>query len=360
MTDAFLNGDVFEVFDNNVSIGQTSAVAPSGSCGDDPVPCFGDPASSSAEFPLGPGNHSITITPTDTVAPGAAYFAIKEMTLDTDKPRMPALQQQLDLLGDDGTPDNVRQQAVAQIVQALMAPPIILPTMGDPNDQQMVHDETMAYHNRALLDREDAIDTLTYVKWDALATPDLRAEANAASAFLESVLSVVVGVADHVGDNAADQPNRDLPKQLRGVRELDAPFVPMGPRQTRRFPVERTETCNVGFSEESSIDGGAFEQHACVITKEVFGLKAVLHRQVIPVYQEPWDVRVSPIIGHKVVWFIKFTPAEHIKVISHTLQSNGRVKTRINQYDVLMPGLSKFWSFYPPDVSVSYDNYNSD
>ena len=241
MTDAFLNGDVFEVFDNNVSIGQTSAVAPSGSCGDDPVPCFGDPASSSAEFPLGPGNHSITITPTDTVAPGAAYFAIKEMTLDTDKPRMPALQQQLDLLGDDGTPDNVRQQAVAQIVQALMAPPIILPTMGDPNDQQMVHDETMAYHNRALLDMEDAIDTLTYVKWDALATPGLsqqgppryggcdrhadlcevgcasdsrhqgdqphapvRAEANAASAFLESVLSVVVGVADHVGDNAAD------------------------------------------------------------------------------------------------------------------------------------------------------------
>ena len=97
----------------------------------------------------------------------------------------------------------------------------------------------------------------------------------------------------------------------------------MGPRQTRRFPVERTETCNVGFSEESSIDGGAFEQHACVITKEVFGLKAVLHRQVIPVYQEPWDVRVSPIIGHKVVWFIKFTPAEHIKVISHTLQANG-------------------------------------
>ncbi len=97
-----------------------------------------------------------------------------------------------------------------------------------------------------------------------------------------------------------------------------------------------------------------------MITKEVFGLKAVLHRQVIPVYQEPWDVRVSPIIGHKVVWFIKFTPAEHIKVISHTLQSNGRVKTRINQYDVLMPGLSKFWSFYPPDVSVSYDNYNSD
>ena len=46
VTDAFLNGDEFEIFDFGASIGLT-AVAGSGSCGSDPVPCLANPASSS-------------------------------------------------------------------------------------------------------------------------------------------------------------------------------------------------------------------------------------------------------------------------------------------------------------------------
>jgi hypothetical protein len=73
VTDAFLIGDRFEVFDAGVSLGQTSAVAVGGSCGSDPVPCLA--SASHATWALGAGSHSITITP--TVSPfggGAAYF----------------------------------------------------------------------------------------------------------------------------------------------------------------------------------------------------------------------------------------------------------------------------------------------
>jgi hypothetical protein len=77
VTDAFLRGDVFRVFDFGAPIGDTSAVAVGGACGDDPVPCLADPLVSSGVFPLAAGPHSITIAP--TVSPfggGAAYFGL--------------------------------------------------------------------------------------------------------------------------------------------------------------------------------------------------------------------------------------------------------------------------------------------
>lgn len=76
-TDAFLYGDAFEVFDFGVSIGTTPLVYTDGSCGDDPVPCSLDPASSTAVFNLGPGTHSITIVPVKSpFGSGAAYFRV--------------------------------------------------------------------------------------------------------------------------------------------------------------------------------------------------------------------------------------------------------------------------------------------
>jgi len=75
VTDAFLNGDQFTVFDFGGSIGTTSAVAVSGSCGSDPQVCLVSASSSSGVFNLAAGSHSLTIKP--LVSPfnsGAAYF----------------------------------------------------------------------------------------------------------------------------------------------------------------------------------------------------------------------------------------------------------------------------------------------
>ncbi len=77
VTDAFLKGDTFEVYDNGNLIGSTSAVAANGNCGSDPVPCLADPTVSHAVFDLGPGAHSITIKAlASPFQSGAAYFRI--------------------------------------------------------------------------------------------------------------------------------------------------------------------------------------------------------------------------------------------------------------------------------------------
>ena len=86
VTDAFLNGDVFRVFDSAVAIGDTSAVAAGGSCGNNPKTCLADPLTSSGTFQLGAGPHSITISP--TVSPfggGAAYFRLDEKAPPPDE-----------------------------------------------------------------------------------------------------------------------------------------------------------------------------------------------------------------------------------------------------------------------------------
>jgi hypothetical protein len=79
VTDAFNLGDRFEVFDSGVSLGQTSPVPAGGDCGSDPVACLA--SASNATFLLGPGAHSVTITP--TASPfgfGAAYFRITALS----------------------------------------------------------------------------------------------------------------------------------------------------------------------------------------------------------------------------------------------------------------------------------------
>jgi hypothetical protein len=61
ITDAFLSGDRFEIFDFGVSIGFTSPFVADVDCGDDPVPCLADPGMSHASFALGSGDHFIAI-----------------------------------------------------------------------------------------------------------------------------------------------------------------------------------------------------------------------------------------------------------------------------------------------------------
>lgn len=75
VTDAFTIGDSFNIFDFGALIGLTPSVAIGGHCGDEPVPCFANPAVSHAIFILGAGAHSITIQVRDSpFGTGAAYF----------------------------------------------------------------------------------------------------------------------------------------------------------------------------------------------------------------------------------------------------------------------------------------------
>jgi hypothetical protein len=77
VVDAFLIGDVFEVFDGGASIGTTSAPT-GGICSADPDVCLADPNASSGTFALGAGAHSITIIPTSSpFGGGAAYFRVE-------------------------------------------------------------------------------------------------------------------------------------------------------------------------------------------------------------------------------------------------------------------------------------------
>jgi hypothetical protein len=76
ITDAFMSGDAFEVFDNAVSIGSTPLVASGLYGGDDPAVTVLNPAFSHGTFVLGAGDHSITIQLIDMISPGAGYFRV--------------------------------------------------------------------------------------------------------------------------------------------------------------------------------------------------------------------------------------------------------------------------------------------
>ncbi len=75
VTDAFLIGDQFAVFDFGILAGGTNALPAVGSCGADPLACVG--VASSGLFFLPPGAHSIDIvTLASPFGSGAAYFQI--------------------------------------------------------------------------------------------------------------------------------------------------------------------------------------------------------------------------------------------------------------------------------------------
>jgi hypothetical protein len=77
LTDAFLAGDRFDVFDFGNLIGGTSAPTLGANCGDDPADCLADPEISSGVFLLAAGNHALTIVPSESLlGGGVGYFRV--------------------------------------------------------------------------------------------------------------------------------------------------------------------------------------------------------------------------------------------------------------------------------------------
>jgi len=80
VTDAWIRGDEFEIFDFGSSIGSTPVVADPGSLGtetEDPEVAILDPTYSWASFLLGAGTYSFTIKVTDSpYGSGAGFFRV--------------------------------------------------------------------------------------------------------------------------------------------------------------------------------------------------------------------------------------------------------------------------------------------
>ena len=77
ITDAFLTGDVFSVFDFGAFILATSLPVAEGACGDNPEGCYGTAGVSYGSLNLAPGQHSLTIQiDASPFGGGAAYFRV--------------------------------------------------------------------------------------------------------------------------------------------------------------------------------------------------------------------------------------------------------------------------------------------
>jgi hypothetical protein len=79
LTDGFLSGDRFELFDGASSLGLTSVPAGQGSCGTNEAACFSAPAMSNRDYLLGAGNYAFGIKITDSpFGGGAGFFRIED------------------------------------------------------------------------------------------------------------------------------------------------------------------------------------------------------------------------------------------------------------------------------------------
>jgi len=97
--DLFLSVDRFEVFDNNVSLGDTSLETPGSDCGDDIGVCVSNLAFSRGAFSLGAGPHSITIEMVDSgQGSGAAVLRAAAVTAAPEPSALPLLGLGLGLL----------------------------------------------------------------------------------------------------------------------------------------------------------------------------------------------------------------------------------------------------------------------
>lgn len=78
LLDLFLSGDTFELFDNLVSLGISSAATDGGGCGNDIGCALADPFYSRLVVNLGAGAHALTITNVASAVPGggAAVFRV--------------------------------------------------------------------------------------------------------------------------------------------------------------------------------------------------------------------------------------------------------------------------------------------
>ena len=83
VTDAFLSGDQFRIYDNAVSIGDTSSPTLTGAWTDCPDTAFADVNFSHGTFLLGPGSHSITIQSIDApYGSGGGYIRVDSVAPD--------------------------------------------------------------------------------------------------------------------------------------------------------------------------------------------------------------------------------------------------------------------------------------
>lgn len=94
--DLFQAGDIFELFDNNISLGLTSNVANTGNdtCGNNISCALGTAAYSRGIFSVSSGTHSLTISHTQNVpnsAGGAAVFSVTAPTSAVPEPATSAL-----------------------------------------------------------------------------------------------------------------------------------------------------------------------------------------------------------------------------------------------------------------------------
>ncbi len=81
VTDAFLKGDQFRIFDNNVPIGDTSSVPAAPGTTGNPDVAFADPTYSHGVFLLGPGSHLISIEViTNPYDGGGAFIRIDSLS----------------------------------------------------------------------------------------------------------------------------------------------------------------------------------------------------------------------------------------------------------------------------------------
>jgi hypothetical protein len=80
VTDAFIYGDAFNIFDFGAPLFSTPPALGTGGapCGSDPEACFADPFMSHEGYSMSAGAHSITIVPYQSpFSGGAAYFDLR-------------------------------------------------------------------------------------------------------------------------------------------------------------------------------------------------------------------------------------------------------------------------------------------
>jgi len=76
VTDAFLSGDRFQLFDFGVSLGLTSLPSANANCDDDPVVCIATAGMSIGSFVLAAGAHSITLIPILAPSDGGSGYLL--------------------------------------------------------------------------------------------------------------------------------------------------------------------------------------------------------------------------------------------------------------------------------------------
>jgi hypothetical protein len=117
VTDDFCKGDQFRIYDFGAPIGDTSAV-PVGDCPMvGPDAAYADPAYSSGSFPLGPGDHSITIqaivNPFDG---GQGYIRVDSVTGDVQAAINKGVAWLVEQQNPDGSWDDWEQCAITALV----------------------------------------------------------------------------------------------------------------------------------------------------------------------------------------------------------------------------------------------------